>query len=550
MIKKLFTSKINSITSAAIIVATASVASRFLGIFRDRILAGEFGAGDTLDIYYAAFRIPDLVFNLLVLGALSAGFIPVFTGLCDKKYLVKFFHRGKEKCQSEAWYVANVMVNLIGISLIVVSAILIIFTPQLMRLITPGFDGEKLAMTVTMTRIMFLSPLFLGLSSVMGGILQSFKRFFVYSIAPIMYNIGIIIGALYFVPIWGIYGLAYGVVFGALLHFLIQVPTTIHLGYHWRPVLNIKNKNVREILKMMVPRTMSLAISQINLVVITIIASTLAAGSLTIFNFANNLQSFPIGIFGISFAIAAFPTLSSLMNKKEELIRNFSKVLRQIIFFILPATVFMLTLRVQIIRVVLGSGQFDWEDTILTMDTLTFFSLSLFAQATIPLLIRMFYAQKDSKTPFIVGLITVIANIFLSWWFASRMGVAGLALAFSISMIINFALLWLLLKIKLGELDEVNILYSTLKISLASICAGLGVQAMKLIVGNSSIIDMTRFWGIFTQSAIAGIFGLSIFVLICWMLHVEELHNFIRSIRAKAKKEKVETEGHGEARGI
>ncbi|MFA6551864.1 MAG: lipid II flippase MurJ, partial [Patescibacteria group bacterium] len=286
MIKRLFNSKINSITSAAIIVATASVASRFLGIFRDRILAGEFGAGSTLDIYYTAFRIPDLVFNLFVLGALSAGFIPVFAGLCEKKSLLKFFSRGKEKCQPEAWYVANAVINLIGISLIFISVIFIIFTPQLMPLISPGFDSEKLAMTVAMTRIMFLSPFFLGLSSVMGGVLQSFKRFFVYSLAPIVYNIGIIIGALYFVPLWGVYGLAYGVVLGAILHFLIQLPATISLGYRWHPVLGVKNKNVREIIRMMIPRTMSLAISQINLVVITIIASMLAAGSLTIFNFA------------------------------------------------------------------------------------------------------------------------------------------------------------------------------------------------------------------------------------------------------------------------
>ncbi len=531
-------------------MATASVASRFLGIFRDRILAGEFGAGDTLDIYYAAFRIPDLVFNLLVLGALSAGFIPIFTGLCEKNNLFKFFKWGKQRSCREAWYVANSVVNLLGLALIIVSAVLIVFTPQLMRIIIPGFSGEKFLMTVAMTRIMFLSPFFLGLSSVMGGILQSFKRFFIYSLAPIIYNIGIIIGALYFVPVWGIYGLAYGVVLGALLHFLIQVPTAFHLGYRWHPILDLKNKNVREIIKMMIPRTMSLAISQVNLVVITIIASTLAAGSLAIFNFANNLASFPIGIFGISFAIAAFPTLSALVKNKTEMIRNFSKVLRQIIFFILPATVFMLTLRVQIIRVILGSGRFDWEDTILTMDTLTFFSLSLFAQATVPLLIRMFYANKDSKTPFVIGLIAAIANIFLSYYFASRMGVAGLALAFSIANIINFALLWLVLKVKLGDLDEVNILYSTLKISLASICAGLGIQSMKLIVGTSSIIDMTRFWGIFTQSAIAGIFGILIFILICWIMHVEEFYNFIRSIISKTKREKIETESAGEARGM
>ncbi|PIR93192.1 murein biosynthesis integral membrane protein MurJ [Candidatus Falkowbacteria bacterium CG10_big_fil_rev_8_21_14_0_10_43_10] len=547
---KLLNSKINSITSAAIIVAAASVASRLLGIFRDRILAGEFGAGDVLDIYYAAFRVPDLVFNLLVLGALSAGFIPIFTGLCERKTIFKFLWRGKEKCSPEAWYVANSIVNLLGIALIVLSGVLMIFTPWLMKLITPGFEGEKLAMTVAMTRVMFLSPVFLGLSSVMGGVLQSFKRFFVYSLAPIMYNIGIIIGILYFVPVWGVYGLAYGVVFGALLHFLIQVPAAFHLGYRWQPIMSLRNKNVRDIMIMMVPRTLSLAVGQINLVIITIIASTLAVGSLAIFNLANNLQSFPIGIFGISFAVAAFPTLSSLVDSQQALIKNFSKVLRQIIFFILPATVFILTLRAQIIRIILGSGHFGWEDTILTMDTLTFFSLSLFAQATIPLLVRIFYVRKNSKTPFVVGLISAAANVFLSFWLAQKMGVAGLALAFSIASIINFALLWLILKVELGDLDEVAILYSTLKISLASVGAGLAVQAMKLIIGNSSIINMHKFWGVFTQAFIAGIFGLLIFILICWVLRSEELYNFVRSVRVKSKREKLETEDRGEARGI
>jgi len=232
------------------------------------------------------------------------------------------------------------------------------------------------------------------------------------------------------------------------------------------------------------------------------------------------------------------------------LIKNFSKVLRQIIFFILPATVFILTLRAQIIRIILGSGHFGWEDTILTMDTLTFFSLSLFAQATIPLLVRIFYVRKNSKTPFVVGLISAAANVFLSFWLAQKMGVAGLALAFSIASIINFALLWLILKVELGDLDEVAILYSTLKISLASVGAGLAVQAMKLIIGNSSIINMHKFWGVFTQAFIAGIFGLLIFILICWVLRSEELYNFVRSVRVKSKREKLETEDRGEARGI
>ena len=214
MIQKFFNSKINGITSAAVIVAAASVASRFLGIFRDLILASEFGAGQILDIYYAAFRIPDLIFNLLVLGALSAGFIPVFAELCQKKFSFEFRCFGKKMCQDEAWYVANAVLNALGLSLIAISALGIIFAGPLMRVITPGFSGEAMAVTVALTRIMFLSPLFLGVSSVFGGILQSFKRFFVYSLAPIMYNVGIIIGALYFVPVWGVHGFFFCVGFG------------------------------------------------------------------------------------------------------------------------------------------------------------------------------------------------------------------------------------------------------------------------------------------------------------------------------------------------
>jgi putative peptidoglycan lipid II flippase len=548
MIKRIFNSKINSITSAAIIVAAASLASRFLGIFRDRILASEFGAGNVLDMYYAAFRVPDLVFNLLVLGALSAGFIPIFTQLCQSRVSFHFLCFGKKKCQDEAWYVANVVLNVLGVSLIVLSAIFVFFAPELMRLITPGFNGEKLATTVALTRIMFVAPFLLGLSSVIGGILQSFKRFFVYSLAPIMYNIGIIIGALYFVPLWGVYGLAYGVVLGALLHLIVQVPAAFSLGYRWQPVLTLKHPRVREIIRMMVPRTLSLAITQINLVVTTIIASTLAVGSLAVFNLANNLQSFPVGIFGISFAIAAFPTLAGYAASRELLIKNFSRVLRQIIFFILPATVLLLTLRAQIIRVILGAGAFGWEDTILTINTLTYFALSLFAQATLPLLVRMFYVQKNSKTPFVIGLIAAVVNIVLSWYFSRHFGVAGLALAFSIANIVNFALLWLMLKVDLGELDEWRILYATLKISFASIGAGLAVQVVKIAV--EPYIDMTRFWGVFTQGFSAGVTGIIVFVLLAWLARSEELESFWRSIIAKTKREKIVTEDRGEARGI
>jgi len=193
--------------------------SRALGILRDRVLAGEFGAGSELDMYFAAFRIPDLLFNLLVLGALSAGFIPVFTTYLSNK--------------KKAWELVNIILNLIFVALVLITILLIILTPWLVKLITPGFSLEQLQITATLTRIMFLSPIFLAISGIFGSVLQSFKRFFIFSLAPIMYNVGIIIGALFFVPYLGIYGLAWGVVFGAMLHMAIQFPLIIYLGYRY-----------------------------------------------------------------------------------------------------------------------------------------------------------------------------------------------------------------------------------------------------------------------------------------------------------------------------
>lgn len=547
MIKKIFSGQINSITIAALLVALSSLVSRFLGIFRDRILASEFGAGDILDIYYAAFRIPDLMFNLLVLGALSAGFVPILTHLIKDNACGFKVHFSKSP-NKDAWIMANNVLNILGLFLLMLSALGIIFAPVLMKLITPGFSPDKQQLVIYLTRIMFLSPIFLGISSVLGGILQSFKRFFVYSLSPIMYNLGIIVGALFFVPRMGINGLAWGVVLGAFLHMIIQVPLVCRLGFRYRFLFDFKSDNIKKIGSMMIPRTMSLAISQINLIVITIIASTLAGGSLAIFNFANNLQSFPVGIFGISFAIAAFPTFSAVAFNKKELVKNFSCIFRQILFFIVPSTVLLITLRAQIIRVILGAGQFDWEDTILTINTLGFFSLSLFAQASLPLLIRMFYARHDSKTPFFVGLFCAFVNIILSLYLAKRFGVAGLALAFSLASILNFVFLWLALRVELGEVDEFRILMSAIKFSVAALACGITVQGMKLVIWP--YIDMTKLWGVLAQGLVAGFSGMLVYLAFCSLLKSDELYSFWNSIKRRLPWKKVEAGDQGEARGI
>ncbi|MFA5247740.1 MAG: murein biosynthesis integral membrane protein MurJ [Patescibacteria group bacterium] len=529
MIKKFFNKEINSITIAAVIIAGSSLVSRLLGVLRDRILAGQFGAGQTLDVYYAAFRVPDFIFNIVVMGAITAGLVPVFTGLInDRKDGKQTLFSNDNK---EAWALINNLLNLLLLALAVLSVLGFIFAAPLMKILAPGFSDEAMRQATGLTRIMFLSPIFLGISSIFGGVLQSFKRFFAYSFAPILYNLGIIMGALFFVPVLGIYGLAWGVVFGAALHMVIQMSGVFSLNYKYKIFLNLTSKNLRKILSMMVPRTLTLASSQINLMAITAIASTLVTGSVTIFNLANNLQYFPVGIFGISFAVAAFPTLAAVAWSKDKTINSFSGTFRQILFFIVPSTVLFLTLRAQLTRLVLGSGLFDWNATVLTMNALGYFALSFFAQATIPLLIRVFYARQDSRTPFLISLVSVGANIVLSIVLGGRMGVVGLALAFSISSILNFILLWIFLRHYLGTLDERRVIVSAAKFSLASLAAGFALQAVKEFLGGK--VNMDKVWGLLVQGGTATLVGIGVYLLICYLLRSEEMDSFWQSFKCR-----------------
>lgn len=531
----------HNITGAAFLVAIFSIASRVLGVVRDHILAGRFGAGESLDIYFAAFRIPDFIFNLLVLGALSAGFIPVFSEMIKKA------ENGPEDKEKLIRLASNIF-NALMMLLLILSVIGIIFAEPLTRFVAPGLSFEAQTQVAALTRIMFLSPLFLGMSGVLGGILQSYKRFFVYSLSPIFYNLGIIAGALFLEPVLGLTGLAWGVVLGAFLHFAVQVPSVIQLGFNYRFILDFADSSLRQIAKMMGPRTLTLAISQLNLLAMTILATTLESGSLAIFNLANNLQSFPLGVFGISFAVAAFPFLSENAYRIEELKSRFSSTIRQILFFIIPSSVLLITLRAQIIRVILGSGMFDWNDTILTMNTLGFFALSLFAQATIPLLVRVFYARRDSWTPFLLSLASVSLNIILAYVLRGYFGVAGLALAFSIASIFNFMCLWLWLYYQVGSLDLDKIFVSVTKFAAAAIGAGAMVQLLKIAIWP--FIDMTTYVGVIWQLLVASLGGISVYILLCYIFRSTELMAAIAALRRKLPLKKAKLGDQGEARGL
>lgn len=529
MIQKLINSKLlndrptESITSAAFIIALAGIVSRLLGLVRDRILAFQFGAGDTLDVYYAAFRIPDLIYNLLIVGALGAAFIPVFTGLLTKKR------------EEEAWQMAATVLNLSVLILSCLSVVLAVFAPSIMRLITPGFSPEKINSVVMFTRIMFLSPLLLGVSGIFGGILVSFKKFLLYSMAPIFYNVGIIIGAMVLARFMGPAGLAWGVVLGAFMHMLIQYPSVRSSGFRFLPTLfrGFSNGEVREVLSLMIPRTLAVAITQVNLTVITIFASTLSSGSLSVFNFANNIQSAPLGLFGISFAIAVFPTLSAYasQNAKIDFVRVLSEAVRQILFFVIPISVVLIVLRAQIVRIILGSGKFDWEDTILTLSTLGILSVSLFAQSLIPLLARSFYALHNTRTPFFIALASEAVNILLVIVLIDKYAVAGLAMAFSTSSILNMLLLFFFLRREFDAFDEVRIITSTLKIIVASVLAGFAIQVSKNIV--SQFFELDTFLNVFVQLVVSLGMGVAVFSVLSMLLEIEEFTKVRMAISKK-----------------
>ena len=530
MIKKLINGKTGSITTAAFILGAASLASKTLGLLRENILAREFGAGREMDIYLAAFRIPDFIFNIVVIGALSAGFIPVFTKLIS------------EKKEQRAFRTANAVLNLLFVILIFLCVLAIIFAPSLINLLTPGFDSAKKEATVELTRIMFLSPIFLLLSSVIGGILQSYQRFFIYSLSPILYNLGIIAGALYFTELWGLKGLAWGVVLGSFLHFVVQIPVVRKLGFSYQWIIDLKDSGVRKIIKMMIPRTLTLFIVQFNLVIITIIASTLDEGSLAVFNFANNLQSFPLGLFAISFAIASFPVLSALSGeeKRNEFAKNLNIITKQILFFIIPASVLLIILRAQIVRVILGWGKFDWQDTILTLNALQIFALSLFAQALIPLFSRAFWALHNAKTPFLTALISAVINLILAITLSEQFGISGLVGAFSISAIINALLLYYFINKKLDFACHRKIYKPLLKIIFASVIAGLFSYATLYAI--EPFLNTRTVIGIFTQGLSAGIVGIAVYCFLAWKLSIEEFMIFKNSIRRKLFKTKIKTE--------
>lgn len=462
---KIFNFQTKGITTAAIILGSASMVSAFLGIFRDRLLAGRFGAGDELDIYYAAFRIPDFVSMVLIMGSISAALIPIFS-----EYITK----DKES----AWKFFSNLFNVVISILIFVCLLLVIFAPQLISIITPGFSEDKKELVVILTRIMFLSPIILGTSNIISSVLQVFRRFFITSLSPIMYNLGIIIGIVFFVPKLGIVGLAWGVVLGAILHLLIQISVLLKVGFKYYNIFDISDPGLRRMIKLTIPRSIGLAAGQINFFVVTAIASTLTSGSLAVFSLSESLSRPFVILTGIAFSTAAFPhlTLSISKERKERFLDIFSKTFNKILISIVPLSILLFIFREELVSFIFKVGKFGLLDSKLTAACLAMFCLGLFAKALNLFVIKSFYALKDTRTPAGVSVISMFLNLglcllfvwllsfinpFQNFWVnflsvenLNGVEIVGLPLALSISSIFQFIVLKLILKSKLKRFKE------------------------------------------------------------------------------------------------
>jgi putative peptidoglycan lipid II flippase len=468
------------LVTASLILTGAALASRILGWFRLLVIGSQFGASSDLDAYFAAFRIPDAIFQLVVAGALSAALIPVFSS-----------YRARAD-DVEAWKLASSVINLVLIALVVISALMAILAPVLVPVIVaPGFDQETSELTVRLTQIMLLSPILIGMGAVVSGILNSYQQFTIPSLAPIAYNLVIIGAAVFLAPIMGIEGLAIGVVIGSAAHLAIQLPSLARVGRRYELRVDLDHPGVRQVARLMGPRMLGLAAGQLNFLVSTFLASGLAVGSLAVYNFAFQLSQLPVGIIGVSVATALFPTMSrsAALGNVGEIRRQVAGAMRVLIFVAAPLMAVMIVLREPLTAVFYQYGDFSQADTERTANALGWFAIGLVGHIVVSVLTRAFYAMQDTRTPVAWAIVAVAINVVLMLALVGPMGIEGLALALSISAVIEvIGLLWSL-RGRLEGLEGGSIVASLFRSGLAALAAGI-VMAAGLAAAGAAFPDL------------------------------------------------------------
>lgn len=482
------------------------LASKILGLIRDNLLAATFGATlqtgiNKLDIYYAAFRLPDLLFNLLSFGVLSAAFVPVFVEILKKE--------GDESANKYA----NEIFKTLGMLILGISAIMWLTAPYFVRYFVPGFSQGDIDLTVQITRIMLITPFFFTIGSIAGGIQNAHGKFRGLALAPILYNLAIIGGIMFLSKDYGVFGVAIGVVCGSLLNMSALLPGIIKNGFYLEHIRTFFSVRVKETIRLAIPRIIGMSTAQLALVIGTIIASTLAEGSITIMNFAVNLQSLPIGLIGISVAIVSFGTLSAHFaeNKINEFTAEISKNLRRILFLLIPATIGMVILRTQIVTIIFGRGKFNATDISLTSNTLGILLCGTIFGGLVFILARGFYAMKNTKTPVIIGVCAIAVNILASLVFTQiiKWNIYGIAIGTALADTINAIALLILLQKKIRN----NIIeYKEIaKFIFAAAIMGIFVKFAVTVTPN-----------IYLQVILSSITGLCIYLTVCGLLKCKD----------------------------
>jgi putative peptidoglycan lipid II flippase len=545
MVKRIFSifhREISGLHQAAYLLGFFALCSQVLALFRDRLLAAHFGATGTLDLYYSAFRIPDFLFATVASVVSISVLMP---------YLMERMERSSE----EAKKFVDAIFSFFFLFMFVVGILAFWLAPFFLKILFPPFAlSASFGSLVALTRILLLSPIFLGFSNMLATIVQINKRFFLYSMSPIVYNLGIIFGILFLYPIFGLSGLGIGVALGAFFHFAIQLPFIIKQGLLPRFHFPIDFKIIKNVVYTSIPRTLTVSSNEIAELVLISFASFLVPGSISIFNFSFNLQSVPFSIIGVSYSLAAFPTLTKFFSKGniDMFIDHMITSSRHIIFWSVPVSVLFVVLRAQIVRVILGSGKFNWGDTRLTAAALAVFVSSLVFQNLTPLFVRSYYSRGKTKIPLymnmfssalIIGLAYYLVhffnhNIFFQNFIESLLKVSGvsgtamlmLPLGFSLGVLVNCVIHWIGFGLEFRSFSK-PVLRTSFEVVGSSIIMGfvayLGLNFFGPMTGTVTTA------GVFLQGFLSGVSGIIVAILILYLLKSKELSEVWSTLHKK-----------------
>jgi len=500
-------SQTRRIASAALVVMIFFVFSRVTGLAREVVIGARFGTSPEYDAYLAAFRIPDLLFQLIAGGALGSAFIPVFSG-----YWVK-------QDRSGAWLLFSRVLNIVTLLLVALAAVAVVAAPWLVQyVIAAGFTPEQQALAVSLMRGMLLGSVIFGASGLIMGALNATQHFLWPAAAPIFYNLAILASALWLAPIWGIQALVIGVVAGSILHLLVQLPQLARTGATWTPSVAVADAGVREVLRLMGPRVLGLFFVQMHFLVNTILASHLAAGSISALNYAWLLMLLPLGIFSQSVATAAFPTFAAQIAAGDlpAMRRTFSQTLRTVLFLVIPAAAVLIVFGAPLVRVLLERGAFTVESTQMVAFALAFYGLGLIGHASLEIVVRAFYALHNTWTPVLVGVGAMVLNILLGIWWVNAWQHGGLALANSVATTLEALLLLYLLRRLMQGIEAGRVADSVLR----SLGAALVMAAALYGLGRWLPLQGALGW-LWTLFALVA--GLSVYVLAAAVFRHPEL---------------------------